>query len=136
MYSLESGVYHYRSMAKTTYRDHLQAEMVRLKKYFYALRPLLCVRWLERYNTPAPIEFDKLLHLLKGEEELLGAIAVLLEKKKAAPEAGLSEPVPCLNRFIESELTRLESPDVLNFQRGDVNTKLNRLFHTVLAEQR
>jgi len=135
VYSLESGIYHYRNMAKTTYRDHLQADMVRLKKYFYALRPLLCVRWLERYNTPAPIEFDKLLHLLAGEEKLLDAIALLLEKKKATPETGLSEPVPCLNRFIESELDRLESPDVVHVQRGDVNASLNQLFHAVLAEQ-
>ena len=96
---------------------------------------MLCVRWLERYNTPAPIEFDKLLHLLEGEDELLNAIAVLLEKKKAAPETGLSDPVPCLNRFIESELARLESPDVVHFQRGDVNADLNRLFHAILAEQ-
>ncbi|MYN01260.1 nucleotidyltransferase domain-containing protein [Pseudoduganella sp. DS3] len=135
IYSCENGVYHYRSMAKTNYRGYLRADMVPLKKYFYVLRPLLAVRWLERYGTAAPIEFDKLLHLLEGETELLDAIAALLEKKKAAPEMGLSEPVPCLNRFIESELERLERPEVSRFQRGDVSTGLNQLFHAVLAEQ-
>jgi len=130
-----NGTYHYRSMAKTNYRGYLRADMVPLKKYFYVLRPLLAVRWLERYGTPAPIEFNKLLHLLEGETDLLDAIAMLLEKKKAAPEMGLSEPVPCLNRFIETELERLERPDVVRFRSSDVNADLNQLFHTVLAEQ-
>ncbi|MGW8389744.1 DNA polymerase beta superfamily protein [Pseudoduganella sp. HUAS MS19] len=123
-------------MAKTNYRGYLRADMVPLKKYFYVLRPLLAVRWLERYGTPAPIEFDKLLHLLEGEAQLLDAIATLLEKKKAAPEMGLSEPVPCLNRFIEAELIRLERPDVVRFRSNDVNAELNQLFHATLAEQR
>ncbi|WP_028103329.1 nucleotidyltransferase domain-containing protein [Pseudoduganella violaceinigra] len=136
VYSCENGIYHYRSMAKTNYRGYLKAEMVPLKKYFYVLRPLLAVRWLERYGTAAPIEFDKMLHLLEGETELLDAIAVLLEKKKAAPEMGLSEPVPCLNRFIEAELARLDRPDVVRDRSIDVNTELNRLFHATLAEQR
>ena len=135
VYSCENGTYHYRSMAKTNYRGYLRADMVPLKKYFYVLRPLLAVRWLERYGTPAPIEFNKLLHWLEGETELLDAIAVLLEKKKAAPEMGLSEPVPCLNRFIETELEQLERPDVVRFGSSDVNADLNQLFHTVLAEQ-
>ncbi|WP_229416913.1 nucleotidyltransferase domain-containing protein [Massilia eburnea] len=136
VYSCESGAYHYRNMAKTNYRGYLRAEMVPLKKYFYVLRPLLAVRWLERYAIAAPIEFEKLLHLLEGEMQLLEAIATLLEKKKAAPEMGLSEPVPCLNRFIEAELARLEQPSVDRFQRSDVNAELNQLFHATLAEQR
>jgi predicted nucleotidyltransferase len=136
VYNCENGIYHYRSMAKTNYRGYLKAEMVPLKKYFYVLRPLLAVRWLERYGSAAPIEFHKLLHLLEGEPELLDAIAALLEKKKNAPELGLSAPVPCLNRFIEAELTRLERPGVVRFQRSDANPELNQLFHAVLGEQR
>lgn len=48
---------------------------------------------------------------------------------------GLSEPVPCLNRFIEAELERLERPDVVRFRSSDVNAELNQLFHAVLNEQ-
>jgi uncharacterized protein len=62
VYAQESGIYHYRSMAKTNYRGYLRADFVPLKKYFYVLRPLLSVRWIERYGTAAPIEFDRLLH--------------------------------------------------------------------------
>lgn len=61
VYSCQKGIYHYRSMAKTNYRGYLRAELVPLKKYFYVLRPLLAVRWLERFQQAAPIEFEKLL---------------------------------------------------------------------------
>jgi uncharacterized protein len=64
IYSIEKGIYHYRSMAKTNYRGYLRADMVPLKKYFYVLRPLLSIMWLEKFRRPAPIEFDKLRSLV------------------------------------------------------------------------
>src|SRR5690349_15195780 len=86
LYSPQSGNYHYRSSAKTNYRHFFGAELVRLKKYFYVLRPLLAVRWIERYGTAAPIEFEKLLHLIDDRPELLRDIDRLLTMKRAAPE--------------------------------------------------
>ena len=71
VYSCASGVHHYRSMAHSNYRGYLKADLVPLKKYFYVLRPLLSVRWLERYGEPAPIEFDKLVHLVEDDPSLL-----------------------------------------------------------------
>jgi uncharacterized protein len=64
MYAQDAGLQHYRSMAKNTYKTHLQSEQVAIKKYFYALRPLLAVRWIERYASAPPIEFASLLNLL------------------------------------------------------------------------
>src|SRR3982751_447028 len=48
----------------STQRAYLRGEQVSLKKYFYALRPLLAVRWIERHGSAPPIEFEKMLHLL------------------------------------------------------------------------
>ena len=83
VYTLEKGIYHYRSMAKTNYRGYLMAGMVPLKKYFYVLRPLLATRWIETYRTAPPIEFSALLHLLPKEDGLLEEIQFLLERKKS-----------------------------------------------------
>lgn len=134
VYSCERGVYHYRSMAKTNYRGYLKADMVPLKKYFYVLRPLLSVRWLERYGTAAPIEFGKLLHLIEGETALLADIDALLAKKRAAPEMGLDKPVASINAFIEAELARLDVISPKHVQRSDVLPQLNQLFHLTLAQ--
>lgn len=134
VYSVERGIYHYRSMAKTNYRGYLRADMVPLKKYFYVLRPLLAVRWLERYGTAAPIEFGKLLHLIADQPQLTAAIDELLRKKRAAPEMGLSAPVAIIHRFVEDELGRLEAllPD--RDERTSPLPMLNALFHAVLKE--
>jgi len=135
VYSQESGIYHYRSMAKMNYRSYLRVELVPLKKYFYVLRPLLSVRWIERYGTAAPIEFEKLLHLLEGQTQLLHDIEALLSKKRESPEMGLAEQVPSLNAFIEHELQRLELLVPQRTLRSEVLPKLNELFHATLREQ-
>jgi len=135
VYSPASGIHHYRSMAKATQRAYLRSEQVSLKKYFYALRPLLAVRWIERHGSAPPIEFAKMLHLLEGRGELLHEIDVLLEKKRHAPELGLSDPVPALNDFIEGELQRLQADAPQRTPRTGALPCLNRLFHATLGTQ-
>lgn len=134
VYSCEHGIYHYRSMAKTNYRGYLRADLVPLKKYFYVLRPLLSVQWLERYGSPAPIEFHKLLHLIEGNRHLLSDIGALLERKRSAPEMGLEAPVRSIHAFVESELERLESIVPSVSQRGEVFPRLNEVFRRTLTE--
>ncbi len=107
-FSPVSCAYHYLSMAKRTYKEHLQKEQVRLKKYFYVLRPLLAVQWIENDYGVVPTEFSKLIEKLVDDNKLLSAINNLLERKKSGFEKDTSEKITVLNEFIESELNRLE----------------------------
>ncbi|MES2014975.1 MAG: nucleotidyltransferase domain-containing protein [Pseudomonadota bacterium] len=134
IYCVERGIYHYRSMAKTNYRGYLRGDQVPLKKYFYVLRPLLAVRWLERYGTAAPIEFDKLLHLIADESALCADIQMLLARKKAAPEMGLSDPIATINAFIERELERLESIAPQRDAKQERVGMLTDVFRATLSE--
>ena len=34
-------------------------DLVRVKKYFYILRPLLAIRWIQQDIGPVPMEFEK-----------------------------------------------------------------------------
>ncbi|MBN4063178.1 nucleotidyltransferase domain-containing protein [Cardiobacterium sp. AH-315-I02] len=133
IYSVEQGIYHFRSIAKTNYRGYLRSELVPLKKYFYVLRPLLSIKWLETRQCPAPIEFHRILELV-DDKKLLQAINELLEKKKINKEMELSPAIPILNNFIESELSRLESFQPARSIRKAEMTQLNELFHKVLNE--
>jgi predicted nucleotidyltransferase len=133
-YSVESGMYHYRSMAKNTERAYLRDAQVSLKKYFYALRPLLAVLWLERYARPAPIEFDRLLHLIEDRPALVADIHALLERKRNAPEAWVGDPVPSIRTFVLEQLERLESMQPRVERRPSALPGLNTLFHAVLGE--
>ncbi|WP_115718466.1 nucleotidyltransferase domain-containing protein [Gallaecimonas mangrovi] len=131
IYSPEKGIYHYRSMAKTNYRGYLKEDMVPLKKYFYVLRPLFSIQWLERYGTAAPIEFDKVLSLVT-DSELLHTIYALLERKKVSEEKMLAPAIPVLNQYIEKELARLEEIKPPKADRSTEMAQLNSLFHRLL----
>ncbi|MCS6238364.1 nucleotidyltransferase domain-containing protein [Shewanella baltica] len=131
IYSPEKGIYHYRSMAKTNYRGYLKEEMVPLKKYFYVLRPLFSIQWLEKHGTAAPIEFEKVLSLVT-DNQLLDEVHMLLERKKVSEEKMLAPAIPVLNRYIESQLNRLENIKIPKTDRSLEMAQLNDLFQTVL----
>lgn len=131
IYSVEKGIYHYRSTAKSNYREYLRGEMVPLKKYFYVLRPLFAIKWLEQTGTPAPIEFENLLELVT-DNALLETIYELLERKKASKEKSLAPAIPALNRFIETELGRLEVVKPPRSKQEANMEQLNHLFHQVI----
>ena len=72
----KSGIYHYISTAKTNYREYLKGEMVRLKKYFYVLRPILACKWIIDKNTP-PLLFSGLMES-ELEAEMIPVVNDLL----------------------------------------------------------
>jgi predicted nucleotidyltransferase len=134
IYSPEKGIYHYRSMAKTNYRGYLREPTVRLKKYFYVLRPLLAARWIANTGNAAPIEFQTLLTLLEDTPEVLAATHRLLDQKRNAPELGMAPAVPVLNEFIEASLAN-DTTDVPKKSRSpEIVGLLNRMFHSALHE--
>ena len=85
-FSEKSALCHYYGTANNTYLSFLTGDQIRYKKYFYALRPLLCCRWIERYHQVPPMEFERLLGLFSEEEvgltpELYTSIRELLDRK-------------------------------------------------------
>jgi predicted nucleotidyltransferase len=60
-------MYHYMHMARNNVREYLKGERVWTKKYFYVLRPLLAVQWIERGLGVVPTEFQRLVDELMGE---------------------------------------------------------------------
>jgi len=120
-------------MAKTNYRGYLRKPMVPLKKYFYVLRPLLSILWMEKEGTPAPIEFDKLRMLVETGSELDCAITELIKRKKLALEKEIAPAVPVINEFITSELERLENYSGSNLGKSFNYDSLNELFHKVIS---
>lgn len=134
VYNIDKGIHHYRSMAKTNYRGYLQGDLVPLKKYFYVLRPLLAVRWLEVHAEVAPIEFDRLLSVV-DDHDLLCNIEALLARKKVAREREVAPPIRRLNAFIEAELERLERDQRPGGPEREAKTEdLNKVFRHTLDE--
>lgn len=124
--------YHYSHMARSNAREYLFNDQVKLKKYLYVLRPLLSILYIESRDAAPPIEFEKLVDAV-APEAIRPAITELLHLKRSLPELGLGKPIPEINAFIETELSRHGTqfigqgrPDILNKQ--EVSKELDRLF--------
>ncbi|MBL7251420.1 DNA polymerase beta superfamily protein [Alloalcanivorax sp. C16-2] len=132
VYAVDKGVFHYLSMADKNYHGYLKARLVPLKKYFYVLRPLLAIRWLERYRTPAPIEFERLRALVADNEILDKEIGRLLARKQRSQEKEFVPAIPALNEFIEHELSRLSRYQAKGDTPDGDPAALNALFRDCL----
>ena len=102
-YSKKKSLYHYWHMASSNYENYLQGEEVRIKKYFYVIRPLLAAKWIADHGTQPPMLFRELLDA-ELPEELRAIVNELLDKKQKMPEMGLAPKIKELDCFIKKEL--------------------------------
>lgn len=104
----KSGLYHYLSTAKGNYREYLKTDTVRLKKYFYVLRPILACKWILDKQTPPPMPFKTLSDCyLKAPIKPL--VENLLALKINSPEIGTGKRIDEINEYIETELSELQA---------------------------
>ena len=109
-FSPKASMHHYLSMARHNYREHMrdgQAPSVKLKKYLYITRPLLCARWLTIHPTggPPPMPFEDVLREAQIPNDLSQALLSLVEMKKNGDELEEGPAVPRINEFIDAELS-------------------------------
>lgn len=131
-YSPKACFYHYSHMALGNYRGYLKSESVRAKKYFYVLRPLLAMMWLERELGVVPIEFDILLETLLTEGLLKQDIQNLIVLKKAGLEDKYIAPVASINHFIETELERFSSAKTDLYAPSQSYERMNAFFREII----
>ncbi|PEJ60696.1 hypothetical protein CN692_00980 [Bacillus sp. AFS002410] len=131
--STKACVYHYLHMAKGNYRDYLQGQEVKIKKYFYVLRPILACMWLEKYKEIPPILFDDLLEIEGLEKEFLEEVNQLLIRKKQGEEFDLEPRKDVLNEFIENKIQFFEEyvKEIKEFSKVNIND-LNELFRNTI----
>jgi predicted nucleotidyltransferase len=85
-YSTTMSSYHYLKMASSNYRESLKRESVWLKNYFYVLRPILAVKWIQAGLGVVPTQFDILVDRFITEPNLKLAIEALMEGKREGQE--------------------------------------------------
>lgn len=135
-FSPKSCMYHYLNMARGNYREYLQGDEVKIKKYFYVLRPILACEWIERYNTMPPMEFDVLVEKLIPESSALKEeLHKLLIRKKAGEEMDYEPRISPINTFLEEKLAHYEhTATTLKAADGGQDAQLDDLFRSALRE--
>ena len=105
-FSPRAIMHHYLSMSKTVFENELAGGEVRLKKYFYALRPILACRWIADRREVPPMEFGELRVLFAND--LNNIVDDLLKQKAVVDEKYVIKPIEQLHSFIKREIEYCE----------------------------
>ncbi len=102
-FACKSSMYHYYGTANKNYHEYLTEDMVKYKKYFYVLRPILACKWIEEKKCPPPVLFDELSNSVL-EEDMKAAVEDLLVKKVKMSESDKAPKIEKINQYIEEKL--------------------------------
>lgn len=127
-FSVKSSMYHYYGTANKNYNEFLLDDMVKYKKYFYVLRPILACKWIEERKCPPPVLFSILCETVL-DNNMKVAVEELLQKKMTMVESEKGKRVDGINKYISDNLVRYK--ELLNVMQDDRNldwTTLNKIF--------
>ena len=131
-YSRKKNIYHYWHMAINNYENYLKEDNVRLKKYFYVLRPLLAAKWIIDKKTFPSMLFSELVDA-ELSDELRGIVDKLLEMKFKSSEMGISTRIKELDDFINEELDLIKkAADEEKMEKHSFDTLDNIFYRTVV----
>ena len=128
----KSGLYHYLSTAKSNYREYLKGETVRLKKYFYVLRPLLACKWILAEGTSPPMLFSELMDKYL-DEAIKPDVLKLLDLKINNPEITEGKRFDKVNEYLDKTILEVEKQiKDLPSSHEQSWDELNHLFISIL----
>lgn len=128
----KSGLYHYLSTAKSNYREYLKGEIVRLKKYFYVLRPVLACKWIIAEGTPPPMLFSDLMEKYL-DASIRTDVLKLLDLKMNQPEIAEGKRFEKVNEYLDKTILEVEKQikDLPSSHEQSWN-ELNHIFLSIL----
>ncbi|SMH39097.1 nucleotidyltransferase domain-containing protein [Azospirillum agricola] len=131
-----AATHHYRSLAEGNLRRHIDGrDRVRLKKYFYALRPACALAWLRtRSDDRVPMALDDLLAGIPMDAAVRAAIDGLLARKSILSEMGEGARIDALDAFIAAEIAGAAVAGPRRDPRDSLSADADRLFRRLVLE--
>ncbi|MCK5826940.1 nucleotidyltransferase domain-containing protein, partial [Candidatus Bipolaricaulota bacterium] len=130
----EAIAYNNLNTARRRFRELSSSHLVLRKKYFYVLRPILAVNWMEKGCENVPADFKTLVSGIVPPGTLRDAITAVVKEKASGGEMTRGPRVSEIDDFVAAELERLEnSPSDRAPSLPPVDT-LNELFRQELRE--
>lgn len=106
-----------------------------VKDWFYIIRPLLAMKWLEKNQAPVPMRFDRLADQTVVDAYLRSELRRLVELKSRAGEKDRPDAPEAVVDFVRAELSgRFDSPPPPADDAKLGPTDLDDLFLAVLQE--
>lgn len=132
-FTFKAGVHHYLSMALNVFENDLQNDEVKLKRYFYALRPILAAKWITDKREVPPMEFGK-LRVLVNDHEWNREVDGLLAKKVISSEKMTIKKIPVLQDFFLNNLNHYQILAGSMIKNENSTEPLNRFFRKMIDE--
>lgn len=127
-FSCKSTMYHYYGTANKNYFEYLTEDMVKYKKYFYVLRPILACKWIKKKKCPPPVLFQDLAEEVL-EDNMKLTVEKLVKKKTQMIEAEKGKRIDKLNEYIVNNLAYFKQKvDSMDDDRNADWDELNDLF--------
>lgn len=126
--------HHYWSIARGQYAREMEGrDAVKLKKYFYCVRPLLSLAWVTTRLSPPPMQIRELLETDSLPPEIRSIVTDLIEAKRTTPELGLAPRVRALDDWIEGGLARLKPAERTPHTSPTAAAEAEALFHAAIG---
>ena len=107
-FTASNSIYHYLGTAKSNYIAYIRnKDIVKAKKYFYVLRPLLACQWIMEHQCPPPMLFQKLknTYIVKQIE---ADVDFLLDIKINSPEIKTIPAIKNINDYILCSMEEIQ----------------------------
>lgn len=103
---------HYHGLARQMVLGKLAGDTVRAKDYLYALRAILCAKWIAEEKGISPVPFPELVPI--APEEVRALVPGLLEHKARTAEGERMPRIAVLDAFLDDALAA--NPEVAKTQ--------------------
>jgi hypothetical protein len=127
--------YHYDRLCRSAWMQlKANAEKATVKRYCYALRPALMLKWLATRDDLPPMDVLGLSDGLKLSEDIVSAMASLFAQKRSGGEKDTVAGVAALDALVADALREeAPRPNRIDITNHPLLTEADALFLTVLG---
>lgn len=102
--SAYADVHHYHGLLATQRGRFIEGrDLVKLKKYFYVIRPAIALQWVREKGGAPPMDLPSLIAGVDLPRETLDALEALRAAKRESSEMGEGARIPALDGYIEAQ---------------------------------
>jgi hypothetical protein len=132
--NIPSLLYHYDRLAKHAWQEiDAGPDSVKIKRYFYALRPALACVWMRCYHRTPPMNILELTAGLNLPEGFMEQLHQYIEAKSKALESDMVKRNPIFDDFISAALSESATrPDQREVSPHSI-TEANKLFRSWIS---
>jgi len=125
--------HHHLNLGMQQYDRHVASrQRIKLKTYFYVLRPALTLRWIRlNEDLVPPMNLQALAERLDLDPEALNLIGELIARKAGMEEGEEIGRIPALDSLVEAEFKWAKSATI-RYEKRDLVEQANMLFREIL----